>query len=198
LGTVPYQADTARRRRGALLSACMQPGCGRGRLRWECQACESHCAWARPRRAAGCWAQPGRGRGRRAGRCVKALCVPRSAGKAKAGGGLLGAFVRSLGVSVVGTAALTREDIAGALAQLKRKLMKRNVAEEIAEKCALPRGGAPDAAAACTGAVPRPGTARLSLKCRAGPKAIYQLTPTGVLTSNSWLPGIHTSGPAAC
>ena len=57
------------------------------------------------------------------------------AGKAKAGGGLLGAFVRSLGVSVVGTAALTREDIAGALAQLKRKLMERNVAEEIAEKC---------------------------------------------------------------
>ena len=58
------------------------------------------------------------------------------AAKPKAGGGLLGAFVRSLGVSVVGTAALTREDIAGALAQLKRKLMERNVAEEIAEKCA--------------------------------------------------------------
>ncbi|KAK9832611.1 hypothetical protein WJX81_003505 [Elliptochloris bilobata] len=56
------------------------------------------------------------------------------ASKVKAGGGLLGAFVRSLGVSVVGTAALTREDIAGALAQLKRRLMERNVAEEIAEK----------------------------------------------------------------
>ena len=56
------------------------------------------------------------------------------AAKPKAGGGLLGAFVRSLGVSVVGTAALTRGDIEGALAQLKRKLMERNVAEEIAEK----------------------------------------------------------------
>ena len=44
--------------------------------------------------------------------------------------------MRSLGVSVVGTAALTRGDIEGALAQLKRKLMERNVAEEIAEKCA--------------------------------------------------------------
>ena len=45
--------------------------------------------------------------------------------------------MRSLGVSMVGTAALTRADIEGALAQLKRKLMERNVAEEIAEKCAL-------------------------------------------------------------
>ena len=66
----------------------------------------------------------------------KCLRMAAGAAKPKAGGGLLGAFVRSLGVSVVGTAALTREDIAGALAQLKRKLMERNVAEEIAEKCA--------------------------------------------------------------
>ena len=39
-------------------------------------------------------------------------------------GGLLGTFVRSVGCSIP------------ALAQLKRKLMERNVAEEIAAKCA--------------------------------------------------------------
>ena len=53
------------------------------------------------------------------------------------GGGLLSAFVRSVATSVVGTAALTRDDIAPALAQLKRKLMERNVAEEIAAKWVL-------------------------------------------------------------
>jgi signal recognition particle receptor subunit alpha len=50
------------------------------------------------------------------------------------GGGLLSSFVRSMSVNVMGTGALTREDIAPALAELKRKLMERNVAEEIAEK----------------------------------------------------------------
>ena len=46
-------------------------------------------------------------------RCISSLVliplIPVTAGaaKPKAGGGLLGAFVRSLGVSVVGTAALT-------------------------------------------------------------------------------------------
>lgn len=48
--------------------------------------------------------------------------------------GLLSSFVRSIGVNVIGTAALKREDIAPALAELKKKLMERNVAEEIAEK----------------------------------------------------------------
>jgi signal recognition particle receptor subunit alpha len=48
--------------------------------------------------------------------------------------GLLSSFVRSIGVNVIGTAALNREDIAPALAELKKKLMERNVAEEIAEK----------------------------------------------------------------
>ena len=64
--------------------------------------------------------------------------APASGGAAKSGsssGGLLSAFVRSVATAVVGTAALTREDIAPALAQLKRKLMERNVAEGIAEKC---------------------------------------------------------------
>ena len=51
-------------------------------------------------------------------------------------GGLLSSFVRSIATSVVGTAALTTDDIAPALAQLKRKLMERNVAEGIAEKWA--------------------------------------------------------------
>ena len=55
----------------------------------------------------------------------------------QAGGGLLSSFVRSLGVSVVGTGALTRDDIAPALEALKRKLMERNVAAQIADKCAL-------------------------------------------------------------
>jgi signal recognition particle receptor subunit alpha len=50
------------------------------------------------------------------------------------GPGLLSSFVRSIGVNVVGTGALKKEDIAPALAELKKKLMERNVAEEIAEK----------------------------------------------------------------
>ena len=49
-------------------------------------------------------------------------------------GGLLGAFIRNISVSVVGTAALRHEDIAPALDSLKRKFMERNVAAEIAEK----------------------------------------------------------------
>jgi len=57
-----------------------------------------------------------------------------------AGGGLLSSFVRSLGVSVVGTGALTRADIAPALEALKRKLMERNVAAQIADKCVHVRG----------------------------------------------------------
>ena len=52
-----------------------------------------------------------------------------------AGGGLLSSFVRSLGVSVVGTGALTHADINPALEALKRKLMERNVAAQIADKC---------------------------------------------------------------
>jgi signal recognition particle receptor subunit alpha len=57
-------------------------------------------------------------------------------GEAKSGGAtsLLGSFVRSIKTSVVGTSALTHEDIAPALLSLKRKLMERNVAEGIAEK----------------------------------------------------------------
>ena len=65
------------------------------------------------------------------------LCVQVAEAAAKpAGGGLLSSFVRSLGVSVVGTASLTRDDIEPALEALKRKLMERNVAAEIADKCA--------------------------------------------------------------
>ncbi|EFN56873.1 hypothetical protein CHLNCDRAFT_21935 [Chlorella variabilis] len=45
-------------------------------------------------------------------------------------GGLLSSFVRTIGVNV----ALTRTDIEPALATLKKKLMERNVAEEIADK----------------------------------------------------------------
>lgn len=50
------------------------------------------------------------------------------------GRSLLSSFVRTIGVNVVGTGALTQEDIAPALAELKKKLMERNVAEEIAAK----------------------------------------------------------------
>eukprot|EP00890_Picochlorum_soloecismus_P006160 jgi/Picsp_1/6545/NSC_03888-R1_signal recognition particle receptor len=50
------------------------------------------------------------------------------------GAGLLSSFVRNLGVSVLGTQALTHEDIDSSLQELKRKLMERNVAEEIANK----------------------------------------------------------------
>ena len=68
---------------------------------------------------------------------VRAWWRQEAAGKAKAagGGGLLSSFVRNLGMSVVGTAALTREDIQPALDALKLKLRERNVASEIADKC---------------------------------------------------------------
>lgn len=49
-------------------------------------------------------------------------------------GGLLASFVRSVSVNVIGTQGLTRDDVAPALVELKKKLMERNVAEEIAEK----------------------------------------------------------------
>lgn len=52
----------------------------------------------------------------------------------KKGGSLLSSFVRNLGVSVMGTQALTRSDIESSLQDLKKKLMERNVAEEIANK----------------------------------------------------------------
>ena len=57
-------------------------------------------------------------------------------GNAQGGGGLLSSFVGKLGMSMGGTAGLTRQEIQPALVQLKGKLMERNVAEEIAEKCA--------------------------------------------------------------
>ena len=50
-------------------------------------------------------------------------------------GSFLSGWVRSIKTSVVGTAALTREDIAPALLALKGRLMERNVAENIAERC---------------------------------------------------------------
>jgi signal recognition particle receptor subunit alpha len=48
--------------------------------------------------------------------------------------GFLSSFVRSLGMGVVGTDALTRADVDQFLEDLKKKLMERNVAEEIACK----------------------------------------------------------------
>ncbi|KAL3151898.1 hypothetical protein ABBQ38_012859 [Trebouxia sp. C0009 RCD-2024] len=49
-------------------------------------------------------------------------------------GGLLSSFVRNIGMNVMGTQSLALEDIQPALEQLKKKLMERNVAEEIAAK----------------------------------------------------------------
>ncbi|GIM14007.1 hypothetical protein Vretimale_17022 [Volvox reticuliferus] len=46
--------------------------------------------------------------------------------------GLLASFVSSLKMNVVGTSALTHADVEPALVDMKRKLMERNVAEEIA------------------------------------------------------------------
>eukprot|EP00878_Enallax_costatus_P008214 GHUV01008587.1.p1 GENE.GHUV01008587.1~~GHUV01008587.1.p1 ORF type:complete len:579 (+),score=230.88 GHUV01008587.1:233-1969(+) len=46
--------------------------------------------------------------------------------------GLLGSFMSKLALSVVGSNALTAADLAPALEDMKRKLMERNVAEEIA------------------------------------------------------------------
>jgi len=56
-----------------------------------------------------------------------------SASAPKKSSGLLGSFMSSLAMRVVGKGALTSEDLAPALADMKRKLMERNVAEEIAQ-----------------------------------------------------------------
>jgi hypothetical protein len=48
--------------------------------------------------------------------------------------GVLGSFVSSLAMRVVGTAALTAADLEPALEEMKKKLMERNVAEAIAQK----------------------------------------------------------------
>lgn len=48
--------------------------------------------------------------------------------------GLLSSFLSNLSLRVVGSAALSEEDLAPALSDMKRKLMERNVAEEIAHK----------------------------------------------------------------
>jgi len=48
--------------------------------------------------------------------------------------GVLSSFWRGISVNVVGSNALTKQDIKGSLDSMKRKLMERNVAGEIAEK----------------------------------------------------------------
>ena len=48
--------------------------------------------------------------------------------------GFLGSFVRNIGMSVVGTDELRRSDIDSSLEGLKKKLMERNVAEDISNK----------------------------------------------------------------
>ncbi len=61
-----------------------------------------------------------------------------AAGKAAPkSGGILSSLVRNIGMNIAGTAALTYDDIQPGLVQLKRKLMERNVAEEIAAKWVL-------------------------------------------------------------
>lgn len=47
---------------------------------------------------------------------------------------MLGSFVSSLAMRVVGKGALSAEDLAPALVDMKRKLMERNLAEEIAQQ----------------------------------------------------------------
>ena len=60
------------------------------------------------------------------------VCVVK--GDSKKSTGMLSSFFRGISVNVMGSNALTREDIQGALDNMKKKLMERNVAQEIAEK----------------------------------------------------------------
>lgn len=68
------------------------------------------------------------------------LAAAAGAARGKANGaapkarGVLGSFVSNLALRVVGSSALTADDLAPALVDMKRKLMERNVAEEIAGK----------------------------------------------------------------
>lgn len=52
----------------------------------------------------------------------------------KSSTGVLSSFFRGLSVNVMGSNALTREDFDAALQNMKRKLMERNVAQDIAER----------------------------------------------------------------
>ncbi|KAG2451309.1 hypothetical protein HYH02_003915 [Chlamydomonas schloesseri] len=67
-----------------------------------------------------------------AGRAGSGAGASGSAAAAPKKQGLLASFVNSLAMNVVGKAALSRADVEPALAEMKRKLMERNVAEEIA------------------------------------------------------------------
>lgn len=79
-------------------------------------------------------------------------------------GGLLSSFVRNIGVNVMGTQSLVLEDIQSALDQLKKKLMERNVAEEIATRYYLGVAGL------C------PTLFSLSTSCNLGASACQHLT----------------------
>ncbi|PNH11598.1 Signal recognition particle receptor subunit alpha [Tetrabaena socialis] len=57
-----------------------------------------------------------------------------AAAAAPAKRGLLASFVSSIAMNVVGKSALSRADVEPALVEMKRKLMERNVAEEIASQ----------------------------------------------------------------
>ena len=70
----------------------------------------------------------------------EAAAGKQGAGEEQGGSSFLSAWVRNIKTSVVGTAALTCEDIAPALKDLKRRLMERNVANDIAERWAVSRG----------------------------------------------------------
>lgn len=84
---------------------------------WCCSGHSHHSAPTCSRRAYSRTPQP-------AGSAQSAAAKPR---------GLLGSFMSSLAMRVVGKTSLSAEDIAPALADMKRKLMERNVAEGIAQ-----------------------------------------------------------------
>lgn len=77
----------------------------------------------------------GAGAGGRAGAGANGAAAPKR--------GLLASFVNTLAMNVVGKAALTHADVEPALAEMKRKLMERNVAEEIAAQVGGWRGRRP-------------------------------------------------------
>ncbi len=63
---------------------------------------------------------------------VCCVCVSLQATEAAASKGVLGSFMSSLAMRVVGKTALTHADLAPALKDMKQKLQERNVAEVIA------------------------------------------------------------------
>lgn len=117
--------------------------------------------------------------------------------------GMLGSFVSSLAMRVAGKSALSQEDLAPALEGMKRKLMERNVAEEIAGQIcdsvarSLEGKSLSSFTGACRGSAPvgglKPVVTPWGLRAAASGGAAAALTER---RGRGWRAWLRASGPA--